>query len=647
LSTTEIRPQQRVAQRVEQPLNLQQLAFVRSWAEGLDVAQAWHRYMYLEGTADARRARGELARLLERMRILARSHGRADLAALLRRDPERIVEGRTVAVPTLEEFAEQQPADFYSQAELLELYQAEYGAAQPDARSSARRRQRLRERLVLAVQWFNQVVAKAPAPTDLVSAWLDERVAERLRQVGVLRLQDLMDWVRIKRFHWYRPVPRLGPQGAARIVRWLREHASTLGPLPSPALAPRSQIDTARLTPAARLAVVPLERFSPPADPHRSGALGTNRASLERCKINAGNDFEAIQAWLGLRVPGTHTWRAYRKEAERFLLWAVLERGKALSSLDGQDCVAYRDFLRNPGPSWIGPRNEQRWSESWRPFEGPLSVGSADTGMTIVRSLCEWLVRRNYLDSNPWDDVPKRPDAPSMPQLRAFSQKQWSLVQDWLDAQFQQPPSPALHRLKFLLDFAYMSGMRLAELAAAKVGWLRHEQLDDGEWAWSIMVLGKRKKWREVPLPDPAVQALGDYLSSRGLSRNPEANRPDTPLLSHLGREAALTTSRIYEILATTFERCAVDVYTSDRRAADRIREASTHWLRHTYGSHSAARGVPQDVLQANLGHESLATTSIYMKSEKSRRHKAMQQAFRAAERSPPDEVRSAMGPEA
>jgi site-specific recombinase XerD len=581
------------------------------------------------------------------MRILARSHGRADLAALLRRDPERIVEDRTVAVPTLEEFAERHPADFYSQSELLELYQAEFGSAKPDARSSARRRQRLRERLVLAVQWFNQVVAKAPAPTDPVSTWLDERVAKRLSHIGVLRLQDLMNWIRIKRYHWYRPVPRLGPQGAARIVRWLQEHEPTLGPLPSPALAPRSQIDTARLTPASRLAVVPLERFSPPADPHRSGALGTNRAPLERCKINAGNDFEAVQAWLGLRVPGTHTWRAYRKEAERFLLWAVLERGKALSCLDGQDCVAYRDFLRNPGPAWIGPRNEQRWSESWRPFEGPLSVGSADTGMTIVRSLCEWLVRRNYLDSNPWDDVPKRPDAPSMPQLRAFSQKQWSLVQDWLDAQFQQPPSPALHRLKFLLDFAYMSGMRLAELAAAKVGWLRHEQLDDGEWAWSIMVLGKRKKWREVPLPDPAVQALGDYLSSRGLSRNPEANRPDTPLLSHLGREAALTTSRIYEILATTFERCAVDVYTSDRRAADRIREASTHWLRHTYGSHSAARGVPQDVLQANLGHESLATTSIYMKSEKSRRHKAMQQAFRAAERSPPDEVRSAMGPEA
>ena len=179
------------------------------------------------------------------------------------------------------------------------------------------------------------------------------------------------------------------------------------------------------------------------------------------------------------------------------------------------------------------------------------------------------------------------------------------------------------------------------------MGWLRHEQLDDGEWAWSIMVLGKRKKWREVPLPDPAVQALGDYLGSRGLNRNPEANPPETPLLAHLSREVALTSSRIYEILAMYFERCAVDVYASDPRAADQIREASTHWIRHTYGSHSAARGVPQDVLQANLGHESLATTSIYMKSEKSRRHNAMQQAFRAAKRPPPDEVRSAMGAQA
>jgi site-specific recombinase XerD len=606
-----------------------QMAFVRSWAEGLDLVAAWDRYLYVDGQGDGRRARGELQRLLDELRSLARAHGRPDLAALLRRDPEAIPD-KGATVPTLDEFAAQQPADYYTEAELIELYQEQYGeqSGQADSRSAARRRQRLRERLVRAIQWLTNIGVREPAPADSVAAWLDERVAARLVVVGIRTLEELVFWIKTKGFNWHRGIPKVGPEGAARIVRWLREYEATLGVLPSPALVPLSQVDTVALTPPPRIGIVPLERFRPPSE--RDGSRGLNRAPLERCKVAAANDYEAIQAWLRLRVQGTHTWRAYRKEAERFLLWAVMARRKALSSLDGDDCVAYRDFLAAPGPEWVGPRNAQRWSEAWRPFEGALSVRSQATAMTIIRSLCEWLVRRHYLDSNPWDDVPARPDAPSMPQLRALSQKQWQLVQEWIEDELVDAPSPAVHRLKFILDFAYMTGMRLAELAAAKLGWLRHEQLDDGEWVWSIMVLGKRNKWREVPLPDPAAAALRASLVMRNLDPDPLANDPETPLISKLSLEAPLSAARIYEILVAGFERCATQVWGRDKRAAERIREASTHWLRHTYGSHSAARGVPQDVLQANLGHESLATTSIYVRAEKARRHKAVQQAFAA-----------------
>lgn len=602
-----------------------QMAFVRSWAEGLDLVAAWNRYLYVDGAGDARRARGELQRLLEQLRQLARIHGRPEIAALLRRDPQAMPEAGP-KVPTLEDFAAQQPADFYSEAELLALYRETFG--QVDSRSTARRRQRLRERLVSAIQWLEQVGTRAPESTDPVRAWLDERIAQRLAVVGIRTLEELAFWIRTKGFHWHRGIPRIGPESAARIVRWLGEHQATLGALPSPALAPLSQIDITALTPPPRIGIVPLERFMPPSG--RDGSQGINRAPIDRCKVAAANDYEAIQAWLRLRVHGTHTWRAYRKEAERFLLWAVLERHKALSSLDGDDCVAYRDFLAAPGSEWTGPRNAQRWSEAWRPFEGPLSVRSQAAAMTIVRSLCAWLVRRQYLDSTPWDDVPARPDAPSMPQLRALSQKQWGLVQRWLVDELARAPSPALHRLQFLLMFSYMTGMRLAELAAAKLGWLRHEQLDDGEWAWSIMVLGKRNKWREVPLPDPAVEALRVSLVMRGLRPDPLDNDPEAPLVCKLAQEAPLSGARIYAILVDGFERCATHVWAQDRRAAERIREASTHWLRHTYGSHAAARGVPQDVLQANLGHESLATTSIYVRAEKARRHRATQEAFKA-----------------
>ena len=251
------------------------MAFVRCWAEGLDMADSWNRYMFVDGAADARRARGELQRLLDELRSLARAHGRPEVAALLRRDPEAILE-RGPAKPTLEEFGRRQPADFYSEAELIDLYQAEFGAG--DSASPARRKQRLRERLILAVQWLESVGAREPRPDDPVSAWLDERVAARLAVVGIQRLSELAFWIRTKGFHWHRRIPKLGPEGAARIVRWVREHETTLGALPSPALAPLGQIDTAALTPAPRIGIVPLERFTPPSE--RDGARGLNRAPL-------------------------------------------------------------------------------------------------------------------------------------------------------------------------------------------------------------------------------------------------------------------------------------------------------------------------------------------------------------------------------
>jgi site-specific recombinase XerD len=46
--------------------------------------------------------------------------------------------------------------------------------------------------------------------------------------------------------------------------------------------------------------------------------------------------------------------------------------------------------------------------------------------------------------------------------------------------------------------------------------------------------------------------------------------------------------------------------------------------MRHTHGSHSVAAGTPIDVVQQNLGHASLATTTIYTTGEGRRQMKAM-----------------------
>jgi site-specific recombinase XerD len=50
------------------------------------------------------------------------------------------------------------------------------------------------------------------------------------------------------------------------------------------------------------------------------------------------------------------------------------------------------------------------------------------------------------------------------------------------------------------------------------------------------------------------------------------------------------------------------------------FKSASTHWLRHTCGSHAVSMGVNIRSLQTNLGHKSIETTSIYTDQEDGKR---------------------------
>ena len=76
-----------------------------------------------------------------------------------------------------------------------------------------------------------------------------------------------------------------------------------------------------------RLTLAPLERLSVP---HAlSGADGENR-STAFCYIQAQHDLDAVRAYLNRYRDQPKTLRAYTKELERFLLWAVVLRGKAL-----------------------------------------------------------------------------------------------------------------------------------------------------------------------------------------------------------------------------------------------------------------------------------------------------------------------------
>ncbi|MFH1870792.1 MAG: tyrosine-type recombinase/integrase [Pseudomonadota bacterium] len=616
---------------LDRKLGRHHLAFYRGWLQGLALKTLADRY--LETGLDLRLARSTLTWIQDTIRQAALRHGRHGEARLLRLPLSRSQPDVPVEIPALEDFqADRDPSGFYNEDELIRLFLEAYPQA---ADKKSRQRQKLIGRQIAALVWVEQLLATDPVPGDLVSAWFDGAVADRLILADIPTIDALMDRIRRKGYRWWMTVPRLGEKGAARVVQWLRGYELALGSLPDHALSPlRSLSVPVRLGQRPpQTAIVPIEVFAVPENV--DGTSGSNRWT-GRPRIEAENDLQAIHAWLATKSGNRNTQRAYRKEAERMLLWAIIERAKALSDLSVDDCTGYRDWLSMLGRSqpdqwafnlpqteWIAPRNTPRFSADWRPFDGALSASSVKHAITILGSLFEWLVRVQYCAFNPWDAVGKtlvvQQEAPENIELtRVFSAGQWQFLMNHLHGMVQTDHT---ERLRFALPFAHATGLRLSELVDAKTGRLYTMPLRDGTGVrWMLKVFGKGGKWRAVPVPDRIIALLRAFLERRGLDSDPLASPPDTSLIPRAGSNEAISPSGLYKAIRGLFQEAAHALHASgkahDARAFER---ASVHWLRHSCGSHLGSSGVPVNLIQKLLGHASVATTSIYTESDEER----------------------------
>jgi integrase/recombinase XerD len=134
------------------------------------------------------------------------------------------------------------------------------------------------------------------------------------------------------------------------------------------------------------IAPAPLDALVIPAA--LDGRDGANRAAGRHAQIAATNDLDALRAWLA-RFTGTKTtFENYRKEAERLLLWSIVQLGKPLSSLTHEDLLVYQHFLADPQPValWVagGGRKHPRSDARWRPSYGALSAASQRQAMVIL-----------------------------------------------------------------------------------------------------------------------------------------------------------------------------------------------------------------------------------------------------------------------
>lgn len=367
------------------------------------------------------------------------------------------------------------------------------------------------------------------------------------------------------------------------------------------------------------------------------GRNGLNRALGGRAQIEAQTDIDALRGWLARYAGNPRTYANYRKEAERLLLWSVVERRKPLSSLSHEDIMAYREFLADPQPAerWViqGGGRPARHHPAWRPFAGPLSDASRNQAMLILNALFSWLVQAGYLAGNPLALSRQRGSArPARDVQRYLTAEQWRWVQDWIRALPEEDRAARRHkaRLRWLFSVLYGGALRISELVQARMADVSARIDAQGREQWWLQVRGKGDKIRRIPMTQELMQELLRYRQAHGLEGPPHALETQPLLMSAGASGKHLSRAMAHVLVKQVFVQAAQALRERhpEREAQARVLEqASAHWLRHSAGSHMANQGMDLRVIRDTLGHESIATTNIYLHADEEQRHRALEQA--------------------
>lgn len=200
-----------------------------------------------------------------------------------------------------------------------------------------------------------------------------------------------------------------------------------------------------------------------------------------------------------------------------------------------------------------------------------------------VRAFTHHLHRRGLLENDPGlllGTPKKRRDLPGV-----LTQDDAARLLDTMDAE-----GPMGLRDLAVLEVLYGTGVRVSELCGLDI-----DDLDTGRR--TMRVLGKGNRERTVPVGEPAVRAVEDWLRAGRPAVVTEDSGPALFLGARGGR------------LHPTSARRIVHSRISD---AGTMPDLSPHGLRHTAATHLLEGGADLRSVQEILGHASLQTTQLY-----------------------------------
>lgn len=151
-------------------------------------------------------------------------------------------------------------------------------------------------------------------------------------------------------------------------------------------------------------------------------------------------------------------------------------------------------------------------------------------------------------------------------------------------------------RNRAIIETLYGCGVRVSELCNLRID---NINFDDG----LLMVIGKGDKQRLVPMSQTSIDEIRRWLLDRSRIA---VKRGEEGMLFISRRGRRLTRVMVFYIVRGLAE------------AAGVRKEISPHTLRHSFATHLLEGGANLRAIQQMLGHESIATTELYLHLDRS-----------------------------
>lgn len=368
------------------------------------------------------------------------------------------------------------------------------------------------------------------------------------------------------------------------------------------------------------------------------------------------NDWEAAEVWLRAiaqraRKGSPETVATYRQHLAKLRWYCENVAGSTPSRWSVQDVEAFFTFLAKPPESALcarplGRRGFARPGESgYTPFRCAPSAGSQADIRRCVHALLRAWRETGYIQINPMG-LHGAGTVRKINARRAVGSDLYEMVLETMEA---APRETFEKRQRYLRDrFILITlrdlGLRASELVKASMGaFYRLSDPKDGRTYWVLHVTeetAKGRRSRKVPVTRRAMESLGAYRLAFGMPTEVLAEESTALLLSprtdrstvtsggspiadvqsrrYFGAWRPVTTRQgLYVIVKDRFAEAALFLEgVGDIDRARLLREASPHWLRHSFAKGALLAGQDMRSVAAALGHSDMSTTMIYTEQE-------------------------------